>query len=260
MQECEIYDFTVDDASSGGLSTCLQQLHAQLVEDNQRGKYLFIMELLSKKMQLAKYFCAGAEDHVDGSLAHYALSVDLYTHFTSPIRRYPDVIVHRLLAASLGVGQSETRTPQELEDIAHVCNVRKYGAKRVSDLSTELFFALFIRENGPITMDVSVVGVLDKAADLLIHRTHTTHRIYFQQEMDFKPLFMKHASIPQLNEARLTRVAGATVTLVSRGSTVPKGSTTPGDLPAEYHLKLFAPLTVSVSVAPQATKLTLHLI
>ena len=56
---------------------------------------------LTLLFQNAKYFCTGCID--DESLyRHYALNVPLYTHFTSPIRRYPDVIVHRLLGATLG--------------------------------------------------------------------------------------------------------------------------------------------------------------
>lgn len=57
---------------------------------------------------MALYFCSGQMQ--DQQLfRHYALNVPLYTHFTSPIRRYADIIVHRLLASSLSA-YSHTHT------------------------------------------------------------------------------------------------------------------------------------------------------
>lgn len=51
--------------------------------------------------QMALYFCSGTLRD-QAQFRHYALNVPLYTHFTSPIRRFADVLVHRLLAATLG--------------------------------------------------------------------------------------------------------------------------------------------------------------
>ena len=68
---------------------------------------LTVLHLLTKCMNLAEYFCLGAEDYRASSTNatvntwHYALNVSNYTHFTSPIRRYADIIVHRQLAQIL---------------------------------------------------------------------------------------------------------------------------------------------------------------
>ena len=70
----------------------------RLVNDEATQKLL--IHLLAKSMQLAVYCCASCV--ANNNYSHFALNVDFYTHFTSPIRRYPDVLVHRLLGAVLG--------------------------------------------------------------------------------------------------------------------------------------------------------------
>jgi ribonuclease R len=65
---------------------------------------------------------------------HFALAATSYTHFTSPIRRYPDLIVHRLLGAALDA-KNDFIGPERLEQIAHDCSETE---RRAADAEREL--------------------------------------------------------------------------------------------------------------------------
>ncbi|NWH55968.1 DI3L2 exonuclease, partial [Geococcyx californianus] len=106
-----------------------------------------LTNMFSRPMQMALYFCTGVlEDET--LFRHYALNVPFYTHFTSPIRRYADIIVHRLLSASLGASSPIKMEKEAIQKQADHCNDRKMASKRVQELSADLFFAVFVRVRG----------------------------------------------------------------------------------------------------------------
>ena len=67
------------------------------------------------------------------NIGHYGLAFDYYTHFTSPIRRYPDMMVHRLLAHYMAGGKSENKEYYEnLCEHSSAMEVRAADAERAS--------------------------------------------------------------------------------------------------------------------------------
>uniref|UniRef100_A0A8C1MI99 DIS3-like exonuclease 2 n=1 Tax=Cyprinus carpio TaxID=7962 RepID=A0A8C1MI99_CYPCA len=171
LQEfCDQMGLDIDLNSSRGL-------HRSLNENLGNDEYAaarreVLTHMCSRAMQMASYFCTGALKD-ENSFHHYALNVPLYTHFTSPIRRYVDVIVHRLLAASLS-----DLSLEEVHKLASHCNDRKTASKRVQELSSELFFAVFVKECGPLDSEAMVMGVLDQSFDVLVLRYGVQKRIY----------------------------------------------------------------------------------
>ena len=110
--------YKMDTSSAGALMRSFDA-----VEDPTAKQLLQI--LAYKAMYTAKYFCAGMLDIVKYN--HYALNTPLYTHFTSPIRRYADVIVHRqlesVLSSASGSDPKFTMDRDTVAKIAQQCNM-----------------------------------------------------------------------------------------------------------------------------------------
>ena len=89
------FGYKIDFRNKGDIS---KSLNALMEEVNGKKEQNLIDTLAIRSMSKAKY----STDNI----GHYGLAFDYYSHFTSPIRRYPDVMVHRLLQHYLDGGKS----------------------------------------------------------------------------------------------------------------------------------------------------------
>ncbi|XP_013190876.2 DIS3-like exonuclease 2 [Amyelois transitella] len=145
-----------------------------------KGRAMVLNMLCAKPMTRAKYFCAyGCEDD---DFHHYALNVPLYTHFTSPIRRYADIMVHRLLAASLKYREVPTWKVDKVRMIAAQCNKQKYNAKKAGEMSTELYTLKYIEMNSPYTTEAVVVDIREKYIDVIVIAMGLNRRLFFNND------------------------------------------------------------------------------
>jgi len=84
--------------SSGSATDVNRSINKMLKQLKGRGEENFLSTLAIRSMAKAIYTTV--------NIGHYGLAFDHYTHFTSPIRRYPDMMVHRLLERYLAGGRS----------------------------------------------------------------------------------------------------------------------------------------------------------
>ena len=102
------------------------------------------------------------------NLGHAGLGSARYAHFTSPIRRYPDLACHRALLGSLGLDEVAPRA-EELSDVALHCSQAEREALKIerdaADVCSAFLLERVLAGAGPeATFDGEVVGVIGKGA------------------------------------------------------------------------------------------------
>jgi len=95
------------------------------------------------------------------NIGHYGLGFENYTHFTSPIRRYADVLVHRLLDANLDKGSLYKTNPMKLEEICKHISAQERKAVTAERQSIKYKQTEFMLDNVGEEFDGIINGLAD---------------------------------------------------------------------------------------------------
>ena len=80
------------------------------------------------------------------NVGHYGLQFEHYAHFTSPIRRYPDLVAHRLLSYALAGNPAPASTVKKYERIARLCSMAEMRAADAERESVKLKLTEYMSE------------------------------------------------------------------------------------------------------------------
>ena len=140
--------YNLDSSSKTNLVYSLNNLHKHI---KGRKEQDMLEKLIIRSMAKAVYST--------NNIGHYGLGFDYYTHFTSPIRRYPDLIVHRLLEQYLA-GKSFV-SADDLEAVCKYCSEMEKRAAVAERDSIKYMQVKYMRSNVGKTFSGIISGVTD---------------------------------------------------------------------------------------------------
>ncbi|SEM63579.1 RNAse R [Mesobacillus persicus] len=183
----------------------------EIIEEVQgKPEEMVVSTVMLRSMQKAKYF--------EESLGHYGLSTEFYTHFTSPIRRYPDTVVHRLIRTYLIEGKLDQSTRakwgSQLPEIAkHSSDMerRSVEAERETD---ELKKAEYMEDKIGVEYDGIISSVtnfgmfveLPNTIEGLVHVSYMTDDYYRFDDRQFAMIGERTGNVFRIGDEITVRV------------------------------------------------------
>jgi ribonuclease R len=150
------------------------------------------------------------------NIGHYGLSFDYYTHFTSPIRRYPDLMVHRLIERYLLQNQGSVNR-KEYEDYCVHCSEMEKQAEEMERQSVKYKQAEYLQDKIGQVFEGLISGVskwglyvelIGNKCEGLVRYEDMPGDYYYLDEDNFRVIGQESGRIIQLGDAVKVRVKG----------------------------------------------------
>jgi exoribonuclease R len=173
-KQCQERGYDVDIKSAGALHQSLLNIQNNTSIDPIA--HYALTTSATVPMKPAVYFAAGTESREQWR--HYALNIPYYTHFTSPIRRYADIMVHRLLTAVLTntVDQFALNTGQ-IQKILDNCNEKKENSKAAQLRGDTVYFCVFLKHQ-PRISEAVVMDWGESSFELFVPEYGVSKRVH----------------------------------------------------------------------------------
>ena len=194
--------------TDGTKSTMARSLNKLMDDCNNKPEAKMIQSVALRAMMKAKYSVH--------NIGHFGLAFDYYTHFTSPIRRYPDTMVHHLLTRYANGGRSANE--KHYEELCEHCSEMELVAQNAERDSIKYKMVEFMADKVGETYDAHISGITSYGIYAEIDENHCEGMIpmrdlgddyYDFDERNFCLVGRRHHHKYQLGDAIRIQVARA---------------------------------------------------